>query len=307
MAKTPQTPISRTSRLLDLVPYLAAHQGIELNSLAKDFSVTANQMVADLTTLWMCGLPGYTPLELMDLSFDSGYVTIHNAETLSKPRNLTSEESIALLLGLDLVVQSLPEERSDLLAIATALRNKLAERANLPSPVHANSSGDSAIRTSILHAISAKKSVEISYHSLYADVITSRVITPLEIHIEETHENVWAYCESANSFRSFRMDRVLESKEVKAPARTSHPNHSSESHSIDFVLRIHSRLRDAVERFSINKADMAGDIHKQAYSQQWLIRSVLSSSGTVELIAPGMTRESIALTAATLLRKYETH
>jgi len=307
MAKTPQTPISRTSRLLDLVPYLAAHQGIELNSLAKEFSVTANQMVADLTTLWMCGLPGYTPLELMDLSFDSGYVTIHNAETLSKPRNLTSEESIALLLGLDLVVQSLPEDRSDLLAIATQLHNKLAERANLPSPVHANSSGDSAIRTSILSAISAKKSLEITYHSLYADAITSRVITPLEIRFEQTHESVWAYCESAESFRSFRMDRVLECKEVKAPARTSPPTYSSESHSIDYVLRTHSRLRDAVERFTINNADIAGDIHKQAYSQQWLIRSVLASSGAVELIAPIKTRESIALSAATLLRKYETH
>jgi len=137
-------------------------------------------------------------------------------------------------------------------------------------------------------------------------VITSRVITPLEIRVEQTHENVWAYCESAGSFRSFRVDRVLESREVIAPARTSHPTHSTDSHPIDYVLRIHSRLRDAVERFTVNKAEIAGDIHKQAYSQQWLIRSVLASSGAVELIEPVMTRESIALSAASLLRKYET-
>ena len=69
--------------------------------MAKEFDVSQSQMVADLTTLWMCGLPGYTPLELMDLSFESGFVTIHNAETLAHPRTLSDEESIALLLGLD--------------------------------------------------------------------------------------------------------------------------------------------------------------------------------------------------------------
>jgi hypothetical protein len=27
-------------------------------------------IIDDLNTLWMCGLPGYTPLELIDLAFD---------------------------------------------------------------------------------------------------------------------------------------------------------------------------------------------------------------------------------------------
>ena len=111
MPKPEQSPLSRTARLLDLVPFLASHQGIELLTLAKEFDVSQGQMVADLTTLWMCGLPGYTPLELMELSFDSGFVTIHNAETLAHPRSLSEEESIALLLGLDLVIESLPNDR----------------------------------------------------------------------------------------------------------------------------------------------------------------------------------------------------
>ena len=72
-----QTPLSRTARLLDLVPYVASHQGIEIETLAQNFNVTQAQMISDLTTLWMCGLPGYTHLELMDLSFDSGFVTGH--------------------------------------------------------------------------------------------------------------------------------------------------------------------------------------------------------------------------------------
>ena len=84
-AKRAANPLERTSRLLDLVPYINTHQGISLVDLAQVFEVSTEQMISDLTTLWMCGLPGYTPLELMDLDFESGYVTIRNAPTLAKP------------------------------------------------------------------------------------------------------------------------------------------------------------------------------------------------------------------------------
>ena len=137
MPKATQTPLGRTARLLDLVPYLASHQGIELVSLAKEFDVSQSQMVADLTTLWMCGLPGYTPLELMDLSFESGFVTIHNAETLAHPRTLSDEESIALLLGLDLVIESLPNDREDLKEIALDLVARLSARSSVPAKLSA--------------------------------------------------------------------------------------------------------------------------------------------------------------------------
>ena len=111
--------------MLDLVPYLHAHQGIALSTLAQNFGVSESEMSADLTTLWMCGLPGYTPLELMDLSFDSGFVTIRNAQTLESPRSLNKEEAIALLLGLDLVRSALSSEREDLLSKIDILSQRL--------------------------------------------------------------------------------------------------------------------------------------------------------------------------------------
>ena len=76
MAKSFSAPLERTARLLDLVPYINSHQGIALKDLAAVFDVSNAQMINDLTTLWMCGLPGYTPLELMELDFESGYVNI---------------------------------------------------------------------------------------------------------------------------------------------------------------------------------------------------------------------------------------
>ena len=114
MAKNISAPLARTARLLDLVPYLNSHQGVSLNDLAKKFDVTVAQMSSDLTTLWMCGLPGYTPLELMDLEFESGYVTIRNAPTLAKPRTITFDEGVALILGLDILHGSLKPDQVEL-------------------------------------------------------------------------------------------------------------------------------------------------------------------------------------------------
>ncbi len=119
-------PLLRTARLLDLVPYLHANQGISLKELADDFGVSSTQIQSDLTTLWMCGLPGYSPLELMDLEFDSGFVTIRNATTLSKPRKVSMEEGLALLLGLELLQQRLPLDRADLQKEIETLKKKLS-------------------------------------------------------------------------------------------------------------------------------------------------------------------------------------
>ena len=132
MSKNISAPLLRTARLLDLVPFLNTHQGIALKDLAQHFDVSQAQMSADLTTLWMCGLPGYTPLELMDLEFDSGFVSIRNASTLSKPRTITFQEGVALLLGLDLIASSLPDDRQDLLEETEILRGRLAKIVGVP-------------------------------------------------------------------------------------------------------------------------------------------------------------------------------
>lgn len=303
MSKIPQTPLSRTSRLLDLVPYVSAHQGIELKILADVFEVTSNQMVADLTTLWMCGLPGYTPLELMDLSFDSGYVTIHNAQTLSHPRNLTIEESIALLLGLDLVMQSLPDDRKDLKTMATALIDKLSLRANLPSPLRAEPDNDHHIKSTILVAISSKKLLKIKYHSLYSDEITTRDIQPVEIRRENLHDYVWAYCEKAQAFRSFRTDRILDCEQALG-ARTVMGTTEDKVSTIPYSLKIRTNQREAMERFNLGKAQMSSEVTSHAYSQEWLIRSVMASAGSSELTEPAQIRAEIVASATQILQRY---
>jgi proteasome accessory factor C len=302
MPKATQTPLGRTARLLDLVPYLASHQGIELLTLAKEFDVSQSQMIADLTTLWMCGLPGYTPLELMELSFESGFVTIHNAETLAHPRSLSDEESIALLLGLDLVIESLPDDRKDLKEIALDLVARLSARSSLPAKLSAIPVIPGTTRSIIEKAVRDKSGVEIVYHSSYSDTITRRTVLPIELRMENGSEYLWGVCQKASALRSFRIDRI---QSVAVTTVEKIPTGAvQDNHKIEYTILAHSREREVMERFALKPDALGGAIKTSSFSREWIRRSILASSGSVELVAPSEIRSDIHGAAQSLLDHY---
>jgi proteasome accessory factor C len=305
MSKPTQTPLGRTARLLDLVPFLATHQGIELKALSENFDVTDAQMVADLTTLWMCGLPGYTPLELMDLSFESGFVTIHNAETLSHPRALSDEEIIALLLGLDVVIASLPSDRSDLKLIALDLVNRLSTRSSIPSKMSAIPATPGSVRAIIERSLLEKGAVEILYHSSYSDETSRRVVTPIELRQENGFEYLWGVCQSAHALRSFRLDRIQEVAPRSKSAEATPAVNNEQRDGISYTIHAHSRPREAVERFAINKADFTENAQVISFSNEWIKRSVLASAGSVEVVEPASIRAEILSSAQSILDRYQ--
>ena len=305
MPKAPQTALIRTARLLDLVPYLVSHPGIELKKLADGFNVSTGQMIADLTTLWMCGLPGYTPLELMDLSFESGFVNIHNAETLSHPRSLSCEESIALLLGLDLVMDSLPPDRSDLKELSLVLVRKLSDRSNLPAKLIATSLVAATLRSLIESAISKKQSVEIVYHSSYSDSITTRIVHPVELNSENGIEYLKGLCNSARGFRTFRLDRIQSAQVSEKGNSLTAGRIGPDEGRISYTIRAHSRPREVKERFSLTKESLVNEIEIASFSNEWITRSVMASSGSVELTTPPEIRLGIAQLAVRILNRYK--
>jgi len=83
----------RLSRLLALVPYLLAHPGIRLSDVAADFAVTPDQLREDLNLLWVCGLPGHGPGDLIDLAWEEDdTVTVTHDAGMRRPLRLTTDE-----------------------------------------------------------------------------------------------------------------------------------------------------------------------------------------------------------------------
>ena len=303
MSKNVSAPLLRTARLLDLVPFLNTHQGIALKELAQHFDVSQAQMSADLTTLWMCGLPGYTPLELMDLEFESGFVSIRNASTLSKPRAITFQEGVALLLGLDLIASSLPADRKDLLSATQSLQERLTKILGVPIKLSVAASTSGAVSTAIAQALQTNGGLAIRYHSMYKDLITERTVIPVDTYQTETNHYMRAYCLSALDYREFRVDRIERATPIEVTAAHDLVNRNSEK--ISFTLAVVQASRDVAERFGIANIEIGTSVELSSYSKQWIERSVMASGGAAHLETPLDIRAEVARKARLMLKRYK--
>ena len=303
MAKKISAPLERTARLLDLVPYISSHQGISLKELAQSFKVDQEQMTSDLTTLWMCGLPGYTPLELMDLDFESGFVTIHNAETLSKPRSISFDEGVALVLGLDLLRSAISSDRSDLLERIDLLSQRLAGLIKLPSALSATALVIQEVSSAISEALKSRMGLQITYHSLYRDELSTRTIYPIAMVEREGHFYLSAYCYSALDFREFRIDRIqgatVQSVQKEIPKSTVQQSSYTAS------IKVLTPTRAVAERFKQSELAVNSRFDFETYSLQWMERSIMASGRAVCLQSPLEVRKSIAVMAQSMLDRYK--
>ncbi len=305
MAEKQSTPLEKAARLLDLVPYISTHQGIALSELAAEFGVSESELLSDLNTLWMCGLPGYTPLELIDLEFESGFVSIRNAEILQKVRLLTKDELVILLIGLDLLIKSIDSKRVDLLHAITGLQAKIkiiiGDIATIVPIVN------SSYRATILNAIASRKNLQISYHSLIRDELTDREITPIELMVDHGYEVLQAYCHNVGAYRTFRLDSIAEisSSGTQQPLSVS----PRDDEAFQMEITISKRIRSTLERFRIAVSSDAASRSESfiafSFSQDWLIRSAMSTLAATEVLSPLSSRLELARKCRKTLDLYE--
>jgi hypothetical protein len=90
----------RLQRLLALVPYLQANPGVTVVEAAADFGVSPGQVDRDLRLLWLCGLPGHGPGDLIDLAFEGDRVSVIFDAGMTRPLRLTPDEALALVVAL---------------------------------------------------------------------------------------------------------------------------------------------------------------------------------------------------------------
>lgn len=301
MSKKRTPTLDQTARLLDLVPYISSHQNIPIDELCEKFGLSKKELLDDLNTLWMCGLPGYTPLELIDLSFEEGYVSIRNAEILESPRSLTHDEIIILILGLDLIEKSAQSLAAQIAALKDKMQKIVGDVARIIPTV------DSAHRALLMKAIAERRSVEITYHSHVRDLIDTRKVSPLSVEVNSGIEYLIAMTKSG--MRTFRLDRISELSLGESTQIPSTDIAQKESEEIFATILITASIRSQAEKFNIDfetlRANPQLPFTVSGYSSEWFVRSVLSSAGSVTIVEPSSLRIEVAGRSAELLAAYE--
>jgi proteasome accessory factor C len=198
-------------RLLALVPWLLAHPGTHVADAAREFEVSETQLRKDLELLWMCGLPGYGPGDLIDLDWHGDRVTLSNADEMARPLRLTPEEALALIAALR-VLSGVPGivERSAIDRALAKLESAAGTAAALDRVVAAPSAGaDAAIVTAATDALARGRRLHLRYWVPARDEATERDVDPLRLFTTDGIAYLAGWCYRVDDLRTFRLDRVL--------------------------------------------------------------------------------------------------
>jgi proteasome accessory factor C len=275
-----------------------------MEDLAKHFKVDNDVMIDDLNTLWMCGLPGYTPLELIDLAFDSGFVTIRNAAPLAYVRTLSSSEIVALALGLDLLRENSEKLGFDQSDRIDALSKKLREQIGVHISIAA--SPTTAHRSVISSSIAQRVPVEMTYYSSSSDQETVRIVTAYDFFREKDVEYFQAHCHTSKGMRTFRLDRIVDISLTKSlDVIPDVPAKKNERIRVGATVR---RLdRASAEAFGLAFTDLhlGGSVTLEAFSPEWLIRSVMAGAGSLVVEEPQEIAQSISESIDSTMALYE--
>jgi proteasome accessory factor C len=206
-------------RLLALVPWLLAHPGTQAADVAREFDVTETQLRNDLDLLWMCGLPGYGPGDLIDVSWHGDRVTLSNADEMARPLRLTPEEALALVAALR-VLSEVPGiiERSAidraLAKLEAAAGGAAAADRILAAP---SATGDPQVVTTATDALARGRRLRLRYWVPARDEATERDVDPIRVFTTDGRAYLAGFCYRVDDLRTFRLDRVLEATVLDIP------------------------------------------------------------------------------------------
>ena len=229
----------RLPRLLALVPYLLARPGIPIDEVAADFEVTPKQIRKDLELLWMCGLPGYGPGDLIDLSFEGETVTVTFDAGMSRPLRLTAAEATSLLVALRALAETPGVADQDAVQRAVAKIEAAVGQAR-PAGVAVGLAMREApetarVRDAVSDGVLRKRALHLRYYTPSRDEITARVVDPMRMLLVEGRGYLEAWCRAADGVRLFRLDRIDAVDVLDEPAAP--PPHATPTDTSEGVFQ----------------------------------------------------------------------
>jgi proteasome accessory factor C len=310
----------RLPRLLSLVPYLQAHPGVAIATAAADFGVSEEQLRRDLQLLWMCGLPGHGPGDLIDLSYEGESVSVIFDAGISRPLRLTAEEALALVVALRTLMET--PGLTDRAAVERALAKVEAAAGGSIDAVGtvtvALDPVDQLLPV-LEQAVTEQRALALRYYTATRDETTDRTVDPMRVFAMDGRSYLEAWCRRAEGMRVFRLDRIENARLLDEPARPpaeaqlrdlSEGVYTPAPEHLLVVLRIAPAYGWVADYYPVTEETAVEDGQRQislrVADPAWVRALVLGSAGQVEVLSPEWLAESVASEAAGAIDAYAT-
>jgi len=218
----PDTAASRLSRLLALVPWLSAHEGVTIDEAAAHFGVTPDQLQNDLWLLICTGRPGHQHGDLVDIQFwdEDGRITVVDAQTLDRPLRLSPDEAASLLVALRVLAQVPgPHDRAALAGATSKLEAAAGEALSAADGVSVavSTARDPEVSAAVTSGLAEGRALHLTYVGAL-DERTERVVDPMRVLTLDGRTYLEAWCRRAEAVRTFRLDRIEAAVVLEEPA-----------------------------------------------------------------------------------------
>lgn len=309
---------TRLVRLLNMVPYFQANPRITYAEAATDLGVSVEQLREDLNQLWMCGLPGYGPGDLIDFEFSGDTIEVTFTAGIDHPLRLTSPEATGVLVALRALAEvpgmvDPQAARSAIAKIESAAGTVGHGGTAVDDPAPIESEAAAAVR----EAVRDGRALSIEYYSASHDVLTSRIVDPIRVVLVSDHSYLEAWCRTAEGVRLFRFDRIVAAQVLDEPSAPPPPAVQAEPDTslfdadpslpsatllIDrsaawmfdyYPLRVRRELPDGGWEAAMTYA-----------SDDWMARLVLGFGSAVRVLEPAELADRVRESAQAALRAY---
>jgi proteasome accessory factor C len=312
------TPSStRLVRLLNMVPYFQANPQLSYSKAANDLGVTRKQLEADINQLWICGMPGYTPGDLIDFELTDDTINVTFSAGIDRPLRLTSTEATGLLMALRALAEIPGVVDPAAARSASAKIESAAGTAEADDPAADPAAAESAAAAAVRQAVRDQRALQIEYFSASRDAQSTRVVDPMRVVLVGDQSYLEAWSREAEGVRLFRFDRILDAAVLDEPAAPPDIAMAGPPNTALFdadpslpaaALRIAPGAAWMLEYFPMRMVAELPDGHREVAmtyaAEEWLVRQILGFGGDVAVLGPPALVERVRQSAAEAVAAY---
>jgi proteasome accessory factor C len=313
------TPSStRLVRLLNMVPYFQVNPQVSYAKAANDLGVNRKQLEADINQLWICGMPGYTPGDLIDFELSDDTINVTFSAGIDRPLQMTSTEATGILMALRALAE-IPGVVDP--AAARSAIAKIDSAAGTAEAGSAETTGatESAAAAAVRLAVRDQRALRIEYFSASRDVQSTRDVDPIRVVLVGDQSYLEAWSREAEGVRLFRFDRILDATVLDEPAAPPETAVGGPVNTALFdadpslpaaSLRIAPGAAWMLEYFPMRVVAELPDGHREVAmtyaAEDWLVRQILGFGSDVAVLGPPSVVERVRRSADVALAAYTT-
>ncbi len=322
----PESATARLSRLLTMVPWLLARQGVDVDVAAAQFGVSREQLESDLALLFVCGTPGHLPDDLIEADWEDGQIFVGNADAISRPLRFTVDEALTLMVGLRAlaatpgVTGASGADGGEAIVRALAkLEQATGEAAGVAARVRVtlDDGAAEAILADASRSVQERRRVRLLYQSYGRDEVTERDVDPMRVTSLDAHWYLEGWCHRAEDVRLFRLDRVqsLEVLDVDGtPPETAQPRdlagetYQPAPEDMLIEMLVEPAAAWVGDYYPVESVTDAGAgrrrVRLRAADPRWVRRLAWRLGGLVQIVAPKSLAAQVAEGADAALAAY---